>query len=224
MTAREQMLGAIRRSLKRGARTGENAAALERRMGGHPKHIVPARSDLDRAGVIELFRKWAQTYHCTIDTAETLREVPALVQRYLQANNLPSQAVMSDDAAIEGCDWSQTPLLELRKGLPEDKDRVAITGAFAAVAETGTMVFVSSAEHPTSLNLMPENHVVIVRESDVVGPYEAVWTRLRAKYGEGEMPRTVNTVTGPSRTGDIEQTLELGAHGPKRMHVVIVKG
>ena len=223
MTAREQMLGAIRRSLKRGPRTGENAASLQRRMHGHPTHIVPSRTDLDRAGIVELFRKWAQTYNCTIDTAQNPREVPGLVQAYLKANNLPAQAVMADDALLDGCDWSQAPLLELRKGLPEDKDRVAITGAFAAVAETGTMVFVSSAAHPTSLNLLPENHIVVVKESDVVGPYEEVWGRLRAKFGESEMPRTVNTVTGPSRTGDIEQTLELGAHGPRRMHVVIVR-
>lgn len=223
MTARDQMLGAIRRSLKRGPLQGENAAALERRLHGHPQHIIPSRTDLDRAGIVELFRKWAGFYHCTIAEAQTARDVPGLVQDYLKANNLPAQAVMADDPVLDGCDWSQAPLLELRKGVPEDKDRVAITGAFAAVAETGTMVFVSSAQHPTSLNLLPENHIVVVKESDVVGPYEEVWKRLRAKFGEAAMPRTVNTITGPSRTGDIEQTLELGAHGPRRMHVVIVK-
>jgi L-lactate dehydrogenase complex protein LldG len=223
MSSRDQMLGAIRRSLKRGPLTGENAAALTRRLSGHPDHIIPARSKLDRDGVLALFKKWASFYHCTIAEAESARDVPGLVQDYLKANNLPSQAVMSDDPALQGCDWSQAPLLELRKGLPEDADRVAITGAFAAVAETGTMVFVSSAEHPTSLNLLPENHIVVVKESDVVGPYEEVWARLRAKFGEATMPRTVNTITGPSRTGDIEQTLELGAHGPRRMHIVMVK-
>ncbi|MGE0154932.1 MAG: lactate utilization protein C [Reyranellaceae bacterium] len=223
MSAREQMLGAIRRSLKRGALKGENAAALQRRIARHPQHIVPARTDVDREGILALFRKWATTYNCTIAEAAGPREVPALVQEYLKANNLPAQAVMADDPLLDGCDWSQAPLLELRQGLPEDKDRVAITSAFAAVAETGTMVFVSSPAHPTSLNLLPETHIVVVKESDVVGPYEEVWARLRAKFGEAGMPRTVNTVTGPSRTGDIEQTLELGAHGPRRMHVVIVK-
>ena len=217
------MLGAIRRSLKRGPLSGENAAALQRRICGHPAHIVPSRTDTDRAGLLELFRKWATTYNCTVVEAASARDVPGLVQQYLKDANLPSQAVMAEDAALDGCDWSQAPLLDLRRGLAQDGDRVAITGAFAAVAETGTMVFLSSPAHPTSLNLLPETHVVVVREADLVGPYEAVWARLRAKFGEGAMPRTVNTVTGPSRTGDIEQTLELGAHGPKRMHVVIVK-
>jgi L-lactate dehydrogenase complex protein LldG len=50
-----------------------------------------------------------------------------------------------------------------------------------------------------------------------------VWARLRARYGKDCMPRTVNTITGPSRTGDIEQMIELGAHGPRRMHIVVVR-
>ena len=46
--------------------------------------------------------------------------------------------------------------------------------------------------------------------------------RLRAIYGEGSLPRTVNLISGPSRTADIEQTIVRGAHGPKRLHVVIL--
>ena len=50
-----------------------------------------------------------------------------------------------------------------------------------------------------------------------------LWVRLRARYGKDRMPRTVNTITGPSRTGDIEQAMELGAHGPRRMHILVVR-
>ena len=56
-----------------------------------------------------------------------------------------------------------------------------------------------------------------------VSAVKSAVSRLRARYGEGAMPRTVNTVTGPSRTGDIEQQLELGAHGPRRMHILLVR-
>ena len=52
---------------------------------------------------------------------------------------------------------------------------------------------------------------------------DGVWARLRERYGKGRMPRTVNTITGPSRTGDIEQTIELGAHGPRRVHILVVR-
>jgi L-lactate dehydrogenase complex protein LldG len=50
-----------------------------------------------------------------------------------------------------------------------------------------------------------------------------VWARIRYAYGKGGMPRTVNWITGPSRSGDIEQTLLLGAHGPRRLHILLVR-
>ena len=81
----------------------------------------------------------------------------------------------------------------------------------------------SGPDHPVSLNLLPDTHVVVLREADIVAGYEEVWARLRARYGKDAMPRTVNTITGPSRTGDIEQAMELGAHGPRRMHIVVVR-
>ena len=107
-------------------------------------------------------------------------------------------------------------------GRAEASDQVSITGAFAAIAETGTLVMASGPDHPVSLNLLPDTHVVVLREADIVAGYEEVWQRLRARLGKNVMPRTVNTITWPSRTGDIEQTIELGAHGPRRMHIVVV--
>jgi L-lactate dehydrogenase complex protein LldG len=97
-----------------------------------------------------------------------------------------------------------------------------VSHAFAAVAETGTLAMTSGADNPTSLNFLPDNHVVVVEASDVAGDYETVWRRLREKFGDGVMPRAVNLITGPSRSADIEQTLILGAHGPRRLHVIVV--
>ncbi len=79
----------------------------------------------------------------------------------------------------------------------------------------------SGPQTPTTLNFLPENHVVVVRASQVVGAYEEVWDRLRAA-NPAALPRTVNMITGPSRTGDIELRLELGAHGPRRLHIVLI--
>jgi L-lactate dehydrogenase complex protein LldG len=114
-------------------------------------------------------------------------------------------------------------MLALRRGRAEASDHVSITGAMAGIAETGTLVMASGPDHPVSLNLLPDTHVVVLREADIVAGYEEVWELLRARYGKNGMPRTVNTITGPSRTGDIEQTIELGAHGPRRMHIVVVR-
>jgi L-lactate dehydrogenase complex protein LldG len=113
-------------------------------------------------------------------------------------------------------------MLSLRRGAARGSDHVSITGAFAAIAETGTLVMASGPDHPVSLNLLPDTHIVVLREADIVGGYEEVWAKLRQHYGKDRMPRTVNTITGPSRTGDIEQAIELGAHGPRRMHIVVV--
>ena len=61
----------------------------------------------------------------------------------------------------------------------------------------------------------------MLRASRIVGPYEDAWDLLRREIGG--MPRNVMLVTGPSRSADIEQTLELGAHGPRRLHVVLIE-
>jgi len=97
-----------------------------------------------------------------------------------------------------------------------------LSKAFGAVAETGTLVLTSGADNPTTLNFLPENHIVVLDARDIAGDFEAVLRRLRAKFGPGVLPRVVNFITGPSRSADIEQTLILGAHGPRRLHVIVI--
>jgi L-lactate dehydrogenase complex protein LldG len=92
------------------------------------------------------------------------------------------------------------------------------------VAETGTLALVSGPDTPTTLNLLPDVHIVALAAGAVVGTYEDIWTRLRARFGDGMMPRTLNFITGPSRSADIEQKLQMGAHGPRRLHILLVEG
>ena len=99
-----------------------------------------------------------------------------------------------------------------------------------AFAETGTLMLTSDTARPSTLNFLPDSHIVILRADQITGAYEEGWKHLRAQGGQGTqgsedgfMPRTVNLVTGPSRTGDIEQTMQLGAHGPRRLHIIIVE-
>jgi len=79
-------------------------------------------------------------------------------------------------------------------------------------------------DNPVTLNYVPETHVVVVEDKDLVGSYEQVWPKVRTQFGKGQMPRTVNLISGPSRTGDIGGKLVMGAHGPRRMCVVLVRG
>ena len=118
-------------------------------------------------------------------------------------------------------------MLSWRVGRAEANDVVSVQHGFAAVAETGTLMLPSAPERPTTLNLLADTAVVVLRASRVVGAYEEAWDLLRAENQDarsgGFMPRNIMWVTGPSRSADIEQTLELGAHGPRRLHIVLVE-
>jgi L-lactate dehydrogenase complex protein LldG len=62
---------------------------------------------------------------------------------------------------------------------------------------------------------------VILKRSDIVGPYEDAWQKLR-EATQNNLPRTVNMITGPSRSADIEQKLQMGAHGPKELIILLI--
>lgn len=220
--ARVQILNGIRRSLRRGELSDGPRRDVEQRLADPPRGPAVARALLPPAEKIALFCRWAEANNATVARVAAA-DVADEVASYLARNNLPAEAAMAPSPELDRYGWSAQKMLALRRGRGEARDQVSITGAFAGIAETGTLVMVSGPDHPVSLNLLPDTHIVVLREEDVVGGYEDVWAKLRARYGKNGMPRTVNTITGPSRTGDIEQTIELGAHGPRRMHIVVVR-
>ncbi len=220
--ARAQILNGIRRSLRRGELTGPAREAVEARLAAPLRGPSVARAQLPQPQKIALFCQWAETNNATVARVAP-DEVAGEVSAYLMRNNLPAQAAMAPSPLLDRYDWASQKMLALRRGRGDGSDQVSITGAFAGIAETGTLVMVSGPDHPVSLNLLPDTHVVVLREDDIVAGYEDVWARLRERYGKDTMPRTVNTITGPSRTGDIEQAMELGAHGPRRVHIIVVR-
>jgi L-lactate dehydrogenase complex protein LldG len=220
--ARTQILGGIRRSLRRGELAGDARSEIEARLASPPRGPSVARAQLPHPEKVALFCQWAETLNATVARVGA-DDVPGEVTAYLARNNLPANVAMAPSPLLEGYDWASQKMLSIRRGRGEGSDQVSVTGAFAGIAETGTVVMASGPDHPVSLNLLPDTHVVVLREADVVAGYEDVWGRLRERYGKNLMPRTVNTITGPSRTGDIEQAMELGAHGPRRMHILVVR-
>lgn len=219
---RTEVLNSVRRSLRRGELDADRRQILEARLAQPPRGPAIARAALAQPGKVDLFCTWAEANNATVARVSAA-EVPSELMAYLARNNLPAQAVIAPSPQLAAYDWASQKMLSLRHGRAEASDQVAITGAFAGIAETGTVVTASGPEHPVTLNLLADTHIVVLRESDIVGGYEDVWARLRTNYGKDRMPRTVNTITGPSRTGDIEQTIELGAHGPRRMHILVVR-
>lgn len=224
--ARDQILGAIRRSLKRGPLDGAARAGLDERLAAHPPNLVPARAAaLPHAAQIDLFLRMAEEVQTTLARVARAEEVPAAVADYLSQRNLPSRLVMTPDPQLQDIPWDERPMLEIRRGRAEDADQVGVTACFAGIAETGTLMLISGPESPTRNNFLPDTHIVVMRGRQVVASYEEGWSRLRAARqaaGGAAMPRTVNFITGPSRTGDIEQRIELGAHGPRRLHIVLI--
>lgn len=217
MSARDRILGRLHGALGQSGR----APGVEARLREHRRNVVPDRATLDPAACRDLFVAMAEEAAATVRRVRSDAEVPGALAEYLAQQNLPARVAMAPDPALDPIPWDAAELLEIRRGRAEPTDEVGVTGAFAAIAETGTLMTVSGEAHPTTLNFLPETHVVVLRADAVVGPIEDAWDRLRDRFGEG-MPRTVNFVTGPSRSADIEQQLQMGAHGPRRLHIILV--
>ena len=217
------IMARIRRSLHTPADDTGRQAAVDSRIARHEAGLIPKRGDGDAAARTALFRKMMEYASASVAEVDSADQVPAAVAAYLKSNNLPAQIRHGDDPAVAGLDWSSQPMLEVGTGRAAPTDPTSVSAAFCAVSESGTVFLNSGADNPTTLNFLPENHIVVLRAADIEGNFEACFTRLRTKFGAGQMPRVLNMISGPSRTGDIEQTILLGAHGPKRMHIIIVR-
>jgi L-lactate dehydrogenase complex protein LldG len=161
----------------------------------------------------------AEALSSTLDGVGTLGEVPAAAARYLKAGKLPLEAVVW--RALLELDWAGAGMTVTARAA-QGTDMVGITGAFCGIAETGTLMTLSGAERPPSVSLVPETHIAVLPAERIVRTMEEAWALLRRERPQNTMPRAVNFISGPSRTADIEQTLVLGAHGPYRVHILIV--
>ncbi len=219
--SREEILAALKQA------ASGTEADVDNRLRAHAANTIPARGQLDGAGRIELFTAEAERVEATVERLASRAAIAAAVARYLTDNNLPSAVKVAPDGYLKDVPWSQQPLLEVTEGAAEGSETAALSHAFAAVAETGTLVMTSSPDNPTTLNYLPLVHIVAVGAADIAGSYEEVWARIReipqnSADSHAFMPRAVNWITGPSRTADIEQTLLLGAHGPQRLHILVI--
>lgn len=216
---RDAVLGRLRRALGR-TENDEGARTVAARLADPPPGLIPARADLDRAGRIEMFVRQAEAVQTSIRRLDGDAQIPAAVVDYLRQSNLPMRLVVAPDPALDRPDWPA--MLEIRRGRAEDADPVGLTTAFAGIAETGTLMLLSGPERPTTVAFLPETSIIVLRAGRVLRAYEDGLRLLREEHGV--FPRSINLITGPSRSGDIEQTIQLGAHGPKRLLVLLVDG
>ena len=221
MSGREAVMAKLRRALAGAAPEAERRAAVERRLKNPRPNLIPQRGQLDHRGQVELFCRMAESVQATVARVKSRKAVPAAVAEHLRRHNLPAELRMGADPRLGALPWSETQL-DLMQGPSDGHDAVGLSHAEGGVAETGTLVLLSGPDNPTTINFLPDTHIVLLRAADIVGDYETVWRRLRETLGPGIMPRLVNMITGPSRSADIEQTLLLGAHGPRALHIIVV--
>ncbi len=207
---RERILGRVRQALGKG-----RGAGAEGGMPPLPQRPTAYARPVVSGDLLERFAAQLTAAAGTLARVETEGGVPTAVAAYLDQQGLPKRLAVAP--ALRGLPWPAD--WAVRFGPSRGEDRVAVTPCFAAVAETGTLALLSGPDSPTTLNFLPDHHLVVVRASQVVAHLEDLWERLRQH--SQDMPRTLNLITGPSRTADVEQTLQLGAHGPLALHLIL---
>lgn len=222
MTGRDAILNKVRASL---GVEGENAARrklVEQRLAKASPGVIPARGQLDGTARVALFCEMAEKAAASVQRVKGYERVPAAVADYLRSKNLPAAVRMGDDARLGAMPWAKQRSLEIKRGPSDGDDEVGVSHALGGVAETATVVLHSGKDNPTTINFLPEHHILVLDAKDIAGDLETVLAAVRNKFGKGRMPRTLNMITGPSRSGDIEQKLLLGAHGPRALHIIVV--
>ncbi len=196
--------------------------AVAGRLDRHPRNTIPMRSRHHGEQAIGQFAEALSKQGADVTRVSTPKQAVGAIGSYLGANNLPPRLRMGEDPMLAALPWKDAWDIERVFGPAEPADKASLSRAVAGAAETGTLFLVSGRDNPTTLAFLPETHTVLIAAGDIVGCYEEAWDRLRAIFGAGTLPRSVNLIGGPSRTADIEQTIVRGAHGPRRLHVVIL--
>ena len=209
MNARENILNKIRKTQTPNANAAETIA---QHLAQHPRGPRPNMPD----DLVAHFKTRALKLSSDVLETDDRKNVPELLANYLREKSLPSSGVCWPELA--DLPWLAAGL-EMPSRPAKNENLVGVTGAFCAIAETGTLMLLGGAETPATTSLLPETHVAIVDPRRIVATMENAWELMREEVGQP--PRAVNFISGPSRTADIEQTVTLGAHGPYRVLLII---
>jgi L-lactate dehydrogenase complex protein LldG len=213
MSARDDILGRLR---ERRAHSPDGDDPGEH-LRTHPSGPIPARAESTGESLRSRFVTMAADASAEVVELDGLAALPALVARVCAEQGGALEAVIAPDSVFGELDWAGGGITVAARAA-HGGDRVGVSRALCGVAETGTLVLRSGADSPVTLGFLPDVHVVALAAQDLVGGYEQAWGSVRAA---GAMPRTVNWITGPSRSADIEQTIQIGAHGPLRLVIAL---
>lgn len=211
-SARDEIFARIRAALGRDKMDLQTKTSLEERLANPPTHPRPALAN-DLVKSFEDKLKAVQGGFRTVDEAGVIEAIAACL------DEREMQHVVIAAPALKHLPWRND--WNVTFGASKGDDLASVTPCFAAVAETGSVVLLSGPDSPTSINFLPDCHIVLVRADQLVGHVEDVWKKIR---DAGVSPRTINFITGPSKTADVEQTIQYGAHGPRALEIIFVTG
>ena len=175
------------------------------------------------AELTQRFIEMATEAETSINRVTGSSNVGPSIKDWIDDQNLPARAVISPDPIMDSYGWEQASALDISRGATRGDDLISVTPTIAGIAETGSIMVATGPGTPYTLNFLPETHIAIVHTNRIVGGYEDAWAMVQRNGEVGvALPRTVTVITGPSRSSDIERTVTVGVHGPKRLHFVLV--
>lgn len=220
-SARSAILGRIRRSLGVSAEDGARIDKARQHIARHDRQLVPERANQAAGELYAQFCAFLEGQQAKILETATLADVPAVLARYLSRGELHTTIRFGGDARLAAMAWDGAGLT-VRHGAADPADQIGVSFALAGIAETGTLVIAAGADNPVTLAFLPATHIIVVERAAIVGSYEDALEIVRAAFGATAMPRTLNYISGPSRTADIGGKIVIGAHGPRNLVVIVV--
>ena len=166
---------------------------------------------------IGAFTERARLANAEVQIIQSEGAITEAIADLLRSKNLPARLCVPEIA--RELSWENAPGLTIETAAPGRED-TAIAIAQFGIAETGTLAYAAESRAPASWHFRAGFEIAVIHARNILPNMEEL---LRQVKNAGGLPSTLNFVTGPSRTGDIEQTLELGAHGPKALAILILK-
>ncbi len=219
--SRAEIFSKVRTALH--AQDGDGrAAAAQDRIAVPPSHPRPQRACVSTSEARAAFFRHLQAVSAIVTEVATPDDVPAAIARFIDTDYPGAPVTLGRDPWLAALPWQKIPNLQRHAWQPGHPPHIALSRAISAIAETGTLVLASNPDNPASLNYLPEVHIVVVDASTLKASMEAGLASARQCPGPAGMPRTLALVSGASRTADVGGKLVAGAHGPKKLLVILV--
>lgn len=217
-SAKKQILLNVRKSLSVKSNDAERTHHVANYIAQHQQTYQMPKTSHKQC--VELFEKHALLSGAMVFQALTLHDVAQNIKNKLNEFDIPYLRMGSEPYFENSC-W-HTHGVEVFHGTAAPEDLASLSLAHYGVAESGTLIVLSGEQNPVLLNFLPTFHFVVVQRKHIIACYEDAWRDLRKNGTFENPPRTIHWITGPSRSADIEQTLIMGAHGPKHLFIYLV--